>query len=151
MTTVYRALQRARTEARIKFIGDVSICREILVQELHNRNAHVAETAGTETLMRVAQAVARSDASLDAVLHRFVEAVRPSLYTYVTIAARHSGKPVVTPAAYSVLEHINTYTDAPIDPNWLTRMILCAQYTYRAWRRMRREHRDSGAQDGVSR
>lgn len=151
MNTVYRALQDARTEARIKFIGDVSICREILAQELHNRNAHVAETAGTETLMRVAQAVARSDRTLGAVLHRFIEAVRPSLHTYVALAARHEGEPIITPAAYAVLEHVNAYTDEPIVPNWWTRVLICARYTYRAWRRNRRVDRDNRPQNGVSR
>lgn len=150
MISIREARQEALRNARNRFFDALCVEAPRLAESLRACNIDTDEDSIVDLLQR-ARAASQNLAWLEAPLHRFEAAMLTPLRTYAGLSARVYNCPILWPDAQAVREHFQFNTDESPDPNPLTRMVLCVQHTYRAWRKAQREHRDNSPSDGVPR
>jgi hypothetical protein len=154
MISIREARQEALRNARNRFFDALCVEAPRLAESLRACNIETDEDSISDLLQR-ARAASQNLAWLEAPLHRFEAAMLASTRVYAALSARmptsEESLPILWPDALALFNHFRLHTDESPDPNPLTRVVLCVQHTYRAWRKAQREHRDNRPSDGVPR
>lgn len=137
--TLRAAKDRALNDARNNFFDALRHEGERLDRALAAARVPVDEQCTTEDELRSAWVVAQRVPWMGIALRNFEYAILPTLRDYVALANRHHDEPVLWHDAQAVLCHMRLRSPLRPDVNWLSRVIISAKHTYRAWRRIRSE------------
>lgn len=154
MISIREARQEALRNARNRFFDALCVEAPKLVESLRACGIELEDEDSIGDLLQRARAASRNLAWLGAPLHRFESAMLVPIRTYAALSPRtpiDGGHPIMWPDAQEVFNHVQLFTDESPDPDPLTRVVLCVQHTYRAWRKAQREYRDGRPSDGVPR
>lgn len=151
MISIREARQEALRSARNRFFDALCVEAPKLVEALRACNVETDEDDTIGDLLHRARTASQTLAWLGAPLHRFEAAMIAPMRAYAGLSTRLHGIPVMWPDAQEAFNHFRDHTDESPDPGLLTRVILCVQHTYRAWRKARNVDRNSRPTDGVPR
>lgn len=152
MISLREARHSAMVAARDRFFTALGLQAVILEGALAACGVTMEEDDDLHDLLWTSRAYAtQSHPWLGAPLHRFAAAVHPSLREYAALSIRLNDTPVMWPDAQTAYLFLRAYSEYDPSSNWLTRVVLCVQHTYRAWRKAQREYRDGRPSDGVPR
>lgn len=149
MSAFTQALKSAKQQVHEEFVTALTVQRERLFEHLESANVSLNKSANLATLLRVVRVLGNSEPNFRVALGDFQVSMADPFRNYVAFND-WKDRPLWQPETEALWDY---YTDRDwrVAPNWVSRVVICAKHTYRAWRRIRREHRNSRATDGISR
>lgn len=142
MTTFATVQRNARAAAMGCYLSASPDATAKLHQALAARNVRLEETATLSLLLCTARVVASADDGMARELRTFEDAMRPAVRVVAAVYAPLARPTIGVAHVQPVVDHFLHHVTDPGLPNLPERVLIWAQHTYRAWRRIRREHRD---------
>jgi hypothetical protein len=125
-------LSLTNIHARADFLHALEIERDTLLARMQSARLRLADNAPLTTVIAVARS--SDDPGVTTALQQFEAAMRPALAAYLGTAPKRDASRL-NPSARFLVAHYASYTEVPIDPSWIQRVVIWWQQSVRRWRR----------------